>query len=103
MSDTDTGAGWAEMDFGADADAAATDLLQAPRKVEKISVSYSKASKQVIAPCRGALWFMLSVEVAVSMSQSDTQSVVYIMSQVAVGYINSAPHIRYKDNCMLAQ
>ena len=47
MSIADDGAGWADMDFGADDSLGATDLLQASRKVEKITVSYSKASKQV--------------------------------------------------------
>ena len=44
----DAGAGWADLGFGPDASTESTDLLQAPRKVEKITVSYSKASKQVI-------------------------------------------------------
>lgn len=44
--DDEADAGWADLDFGADA-TEHTDLLQVPRKVEKITVSYSKASKQV--------------------------------------------------------
>lgn len=52
MSDADDGAGWADMDFGADAGSESTDLLQAPRQVQKITVSFSKASKQVAAPYR---------------------------------------------------
>ena len=50
MSIADDDAGWANMDFSADDSLGATDLLQASRKVEKITVSYSKASKQVPLP-----------------------------------------------------
>ena len=40
-------AGWGDTDYGNDEGVDAVDLLDAPRKVEKISVTYSKASKQV--------------------------------------------------------
>ena len=51
MSDTgDDGTGWSDMDFDVDNNPESADLLQAPRKVEKITVSYSKASKQVRCP-----------------------------------------------------
>lgn len=40
---------WADTGYGHEASMAeAGDLLEAPRKVEKISVTYSKASKQVL-------------------------------------------------------
>ena len=40
--------GWGDTDYGTgDSMGDAGDLLEAPRKVEKISVTYSKASKQV--------------------------------------------------------
>lgn len=40
-------AGWDDTNFGNDESIDTADLLEAPRKVEKISVTYSKASKQV--------------------------------------------------------
>lgn len=41
-------AGWGDTDFGNEESIDTGDLLEAPRKVEKISVPYSKASKQVL-------------------------------------------------------
>lgn len=41
-------AGWGDADFGNDKSMDTGGLLEAPRKVEKISVTYSKASKQVL-------------------------------------------------------
>lgn len=40
-------AGWGDTEYGNEEGVDALDLLEAPRKVEKISVTYSKASKQV--------------------------------------------------------
>lgn len=39
--------GWGDTDYGNEERLDADDLLEAPRKVEKISVTYSKSSKQV--------------------------------------------------------
>ena len=56
LSSTDDGAdddgfaesaGWGDTDYGADHMGDSDGLLEAPRKVEKISVTYAKASKQV--------------------------------------------------------
>ena len=41
-------AGWADTDYGNENMDNGGDLLEAPRKVEKISVTYAKASKQVM-------------------------------------------------------
>ena len=41
-------AGWGDTDYGNEESMATGDLLEAPRKVERISVPYSKASKQVL-------------------------------------------------------
>ena len=43
----DDSAGWSDTDFGNEESMAGDGLLEAPRKVEKITVTYSKASKQV--------------------------------------------------------
>ena len=40
-------AGWGETECGNEERLDADDLVEAPRKVEKISVTYSKSSKQV--------------------------------------------------------
>lgn len=53
----DDGAGWADVDFDVDKNPESADLLQAPRKVEKITVSYSKASKRVNVPCRRNMYY----------------------------------------------
>ena len=43
-------AGWTDTDYGNENMGDGGDLLEAPRKVEKISVTYAKASKQVVLP-----------------------------------------------------
>ena len=40
-------ADWDDADYGDQDNPDTSDLLEAPRKIEKISVTYSKASKQV--------------------------------------------------------
>lgn len=77
-------AGWGDTDFGDEESIDTGDLLEAPRKVEKISVPYSKASKQVL------VFIRLSSIAAIIGSQS--MYTVDILLSLSVLAIYTAVH-----------
>ena len=79
----DDGTGWADVDFDADNNPESADLLQAPRKVEKITVSYSKASKQVNVPYRRNMYYAYAICIGVQSAVHQLHNCLAVACQLS--------------------